>query len=238
MKSKKSRLALVGVLALAITVVVGLASGSVADAKKKKKGGGGKGGSVTATSAGPTTVPLSTPPPPITPDTVTNRGVANIPLTIGKKGKNKVVNSVSLSYTITGSPRTGAGTVDDTPAAASQIGLELIAPNGGAVGGLDFCQGDENATQCGPTTVTTFSPFGVCSTTETGTDGTTTICDVNDPDGVVKPPTYAGTVGDIDLSGFSGVPAKGTWTLRARNFSRATTAAIANVALRLGLSPA
>jgi hypothetical protein len=37
MRSKRSRLALMGVLALVLSVTVGLVSGSVADAKKKKK---------------------------------------------------------------------------------------------------------------------------------------------------------------------------------------------------------
>jgi len=237
MKSRRSRLALLGVLALAISVTVGLVSGSVADAKKKGKGK--STGSVTIV-APPTVVPPSTPPPPLTPDTVTNRSVVSVPLNVGKKAKGKVVSldSVAISFQITGSPRANANAPGDTPAAASEIGISLIAPNGRTVGGLNPARGDENATTIGPVTVTPDSPFGVCSTHETGTNGDTTICDVNDPNDVVRPPSYTGTVGDSALALLGGVPARGMWTAQFRNFSHVTAATVASFSAVIGLQAA
>jgi hypothetical protein len=238
MKGRKSRVALVGVLTLALAVTVGLLSGSVADAKKKKKGTK----SITVAKTTPTVIGPSTPPPPTPPDTVINRSVISVPLTVGKKAKGKVVSfdSLSFSATITGSPRTGAGgpPAGDIPAAASEVGLEIIAPNGRAVGGLNPGEGDENAATIGPFTLTPDSPFTICSNHETGPDGTTTICDVNDPNQVVRPPTYAGTIGDPDLSIFGGVPARGTWTVMIRNFSRMTPAQVNSVSITMGLQAA
>jgi hypothetical protein len=237
MKSRRSRLALLGVLALAISVTVGLVSGSVADAKKKGKR---KGSNSVTIVAGPTVVPPSTPPPPLTPDTVSNRGIASVPLNVGKKAKGKVVSlqSVAISFQITGSPRANAGAPGDTPAAASEIGINLIAPNGRTVGVFNPGQFDENATTIGPVTVTPDSPFGVCSTTETGTNGETTICDVNDPNDVVRPPSYTGTVGDAGLALLGGVPARGTWTAQFRNFSHSTPATVTNFSAVIGLQAA
>jgi hypothetical protein len=236
MKGRKSRLVLMGVLTLALALTVGLLSGSVADAKKGKK----KGGKVTVSSTAPIAIGPSTPPPPTPPDTVINRSVVSVPLNVGKKAKGKVVSldSVAVSFTITGSGRTGAGTGNDVPAAASEIGVEIISPNGRAVGGLNPGQGDENAATIGPVTVTPDSPFDVCNTTEIGTNGTTTACQVNDPDQVVRPPTYAGTVGDPSLALLGGVPARGMWIARFRNFSRVTAATINNIGLTIGLQSA
>ena len=236
MKGRKSRLALMGVLALALSVTVGLVSGSVADAKKKKK----KGGNSITVSAGPTVVPPSTPAPPTPPDTVINRSLVKVPLNVGKKAKGKVVSfdSFSASFTITGTARTGAGTGNNQPASASEIEIMVVAPNGRTVGVLNPGEGDDNATTIGPVTVTPDSPFNVCPTTTTGTNGTTTICGVNDPDGTVKPPTYAGTVGQDTLSHFGGVPARGTWTAEFRNFSRINPATVSQFSITLGLQNA
>src|SRR6266516_4256874 len=77
--SKRSRVALIGVMALALSVTVGLLSGSVADAKKKKK----KTGTVTATVQA-TNVAVPDKAPPAT----SVDGRVDIPLTIsGKKFK-------------------------------------------------------------------------------------------------------------------------------------------------------
>src|SRR5262245_13431315 len=106
MKSKRSRLALLGVLALAVSVTVGLVSGSLAEAKKK---GGAK--SVTAVGV-PVTAPAAA--GPNAPD-----GVANSVINVGKKAKGKVVDwaSAQVTTTFTGS----------NPAALSNGGAELIA---------------------------------------------------------------------------------------------------------------
>lgn len=250
MKSKRSRLMLVGVLALALSVMVGLASGSVADAKKKGKGG--KGGSVAIAKTTPTVLPPGSAknpagcdePPMFTACTApATTSLTPVPLTVGKKGKNKVVSldSVSITFTITGSPRTGAGTANDVPAAAASVGICLTAPNGRTA--CPFVPGDVNSTTVGPLTITPDSPIGVCPTTLTGTDGTTTICgggfgSQQDPESTVGPPSYIGTIGDNALVNLGGVPAKGVWTFKLRNFSAVTTATVSNISARIGVTPA
>ena len=78
MTRKRSRLALVGVLTVALSVTVGLLSGSVADAKKKKSKR-----SFTVTKTAPTVIP-GAPGPAVV--------VVKVPIgTIGKKvAKGKV----------------------------------------------------------------------------------------------------------------------------------------------------
>jgi hypothetical protein len=248
MKSKRSRLALVGVLALALSVTVGLVSGSVADAKKKK--GKGKGGSVTV-ALGARGLPPGTvaQPPGCIPfpgfvNSCTTGGrpsLTPVPVTVGKKAKNKVVSldSVVVTYTLTGSPRTGAGTANDVPAAASNVGICITAPNQRTACATNPGSGDQNATTIGPVTVTPDSPFGVCNTGTTGPNGTQTICDPiasQDPENTVGPPSYAGTIGDDFLIDLGGVPAKGVWTFKFRNFGR-TPATVSNFSATIGLAP-
>lgn len=241
MKSKRSRLALMGALALVLSVTVGLVSGSVADAKKKK--GGGKGGSVSV-SGGPATIPLATdpsPPPPETATTPGQVGFASIPLTVGKKAKNKVVSldSLSVTYTLTGS----APTADNggTPGSLFNTSLSITAPNGRTVGLNPPAFFDPNATTEGPITETPDSPFFPCITSVTGPLPSTTICsnDVQqDPEGVLTPPTYAGTQGNTSLALFGGVPAKGTWTVKARNSGTIAASTLQSITLNIGLVPA
>src|SRR3954447_4426513 len=94
MRSRRTRLALLGVLALALSVTVGLVSGSVADAKKKKSKR-----SFTITKTAPTVIPGAPGPGEV---------VVKVPIgTIGKKiAKGKVVslNGVTATTTFTGSP--------------------------------------------------------------------------------------------------------------------------------------
>jgi hypothetical protein len=249
MKKRRSRLALVGAMTLATALTVGLVSGSVADAKKGKK----STGSVTIAKTTPTALPPATPnqptgcetPPTFTPCTVAGKtSLTSVPLTVGKKAKGKVVSldSVSITYTITGSPRTGAGTANDVPAAASQVGICLTAPNGRTA--CADTPGDQNSTTVGPVTETPDSPFGVCPVTFTGTNGTTTTCGAGfiggqqDPEDTVGPPSYVGTIGNNDLAFFGGVPAKGTWTFKLRNFSSQTPAQVSSVSATIGLSKA
>jgi hypothetical protein len=237
MKSKRSRLALMGMLTLALALTVGLVSGSVADAKKGKKKGAK---SVTISKTTPTTLPPSTPPPPTPPGTTINRSVTSVPLTVGKKFKGKVVSqdSVSVSFTLTGSARTGAGTVNDVPAAASNILIDIIAPNGRDLGVINPGFGDDNATTIGPVTVTPDSPFSVCDTIFTGPMDDSTVCVVNDSNATVKPPSYTGTLGESDLADLGGVPVKGTWTFQFRNLSRVTTATASSISATIGVNSA
>jgi hypothetical protein len=252
MKNKRSRLARVGGLTLALCLAVGLVSGSVADAKKKKKKPKGAS-SVTIAQTTPTTLPPATPevpagcegPPTFDPCTTPGKtSLTSVPLTVGNVAKGKVVSldSVSITFTITGSPRTGAGTANDVAAAAFNVNICLTAPNGRTV--CPFIPGDINATTVGPLTITPDSPFGVCPTTLIGTDGTTTFCGgagliglKQDPEKTVGPPSYAGTIGDNTLAFLGGVPAQGTWTFKLRNTSTMTPATVSNVSATIGLAP-
>jgi hypothetical protein len=220
MKSKRSRLAIVGVLALAMTVTVGLVSGSVAEAKKK----GAK--SVTAVGA-PIAIPVAA-------SNNAPAGVANVPLVVGKKAKGKVVgwDSVAITTTFTGSTNTALGSIFS----------ELIAPNGRTVflnapvfnTSANPGQGNQVA---GPTTETPDSFVNPCfpSTAPSqpcpGGSG-------RDPDALLGPP-YAGTIQNGALSHFGGVPARGTWTLRLFNTSTTTTATLnaASLFITLRKSP-
>jgi hypothetical protein len=219
MRSRRSRLALLGVLALALTVTVGLVSGSVADAKKKKKKSGNK---VTVSKTTPTTIPSQASPS-------SNESMTTIPLTVGKKAKGKVVgwDSVTVTTTFTGS--------DDT--ALSSVFSELSAPNGRTVG-LDAPAwngppGFRNTTS-GPLTETPDSPFTECFTDAShpcpgGFGG--------DPEATVAPP-FVGTVGNSTLAHLGGVPAKGTWNLKVFNSSTTTTATLNSVTLTVTLAKA
>jgi hypothetical protein len=213
MKSKRSRLALVGILALAVSVTIGLASGSVAEAKKK-------GGAKSITAAGtPVTAPAAA--GPNAPD-----GVVNSVINVGKKAKGKVVDwaSAQVTTTFTGS----------NPAALANGGAELIAPNGRTVNLLAPLSGTATQVTAGPTTETpdTFvnpcfpSPAQPCP----GGMG-------QNPDALIGPP-YAGTVQNAGLAQFGGVPAKGVWTLRVFNGSTTGTLTLNGVTLVLTLKAA
>ena len=108
MKSKRSRLALVGVLALAVSVTVGLTVSGTAAAKKKKKAGG----TVDITKAVNQQVPDAT---------ATTNGVLVSTIDVGgKKFKGTKVRDVNVTLQATGS----AGD------AADDLTVRLTAPNG------------------------------------------------------------------------------------------------------------
>jgi hypothetical protein len=137
MKRTRSRLGLLGMLALALTVTVGMTAG-VADAKKKK---GKKGGQVEVT-APPTTIP---------PAVGGIGSLTDIPLRVGKKAKGKVVanGTVEVESSFTGP----AGFADN-------IEVELVGPNGLAID-LAFPFDDETGL-VGPLTWTPHSYFFLC----------------------------------------------------------------------------
>jgi hypothetical protein len=207
MKSKRSRLALVGVLALALSVTVGLASGSVAEAKKKSK----KGGSVTAVGA-PTGIPAAAAGPGAP------NGVVFVPLVVGKKAKGKVISWDSLTITTSW---TGSAS-----GALNSINAELIAPNGRTVG-LFAPPFDTGAgyTAAGPVTETPNSKIGFCNQV-----GAPPPPPCSNPDNTLGRP-YAGTVGNPGLATFGGVTAKGTWILEVQNTSALTTATLTGATL-------
>lgn len=219
MKSKRSRLALVGAMALALSVTVGLVSGSAADAKKKHKKG-----SVTVSRLTPTTIPTAA---------SANGPVSQttIPLKVGKKAKGKVVGWDTLTVT---SSFTGSA-----PTALRDVSAKITAPNGRTArlvnpewNGITVT-GVPN-TQSGPLTETPNSPFNSCFPTATQP------CPggaFRDPEATVGPP-YVGTIGNINLAWFGGVPAKGIWTVKVFNSSTTTTARLSWVRLRMHLRAA
>jgi hypothetical protein len=189
MKSKRSRFALLGVLALALSVTVGLVSGSVADAKKKKSKR-----SFTITKTAPTIIPSAVGPGEV---------VVKVPIgTIGKKiGKGKVVSLNGVTATSTFSGSAGfASNIDE---------VDLIGPTG-RVGFLrnPIGNGSNSETLSGPLTETPNSSTDICVP-----DAAPPPPPCADPDATLLPP-YAGTVGNTSLLNFSGSGATGTWFIK------------------------
>jgi hypothetical protein len=189
MKSKRSRFALLGVLALALSVTVGLASGSVADAKKKKSKR-----SFTVTKTAPTIIPGAAGPGEV---------VVKVPIgTIGKKiGKGKVVslNGVTETTTFSGSPGF-ASNIDE---------VDVIGPTG-RVGFLrnPIGNGSNSETVSGPLTETPNSAADVCVP-----DASPPPPPCPDPDSTLLS-QYVGTIGNTTLLNFSGSGATGTWFIK------------------------
>ena len=252
MKGKKSRFARIWVLALALSVTVGVVSGSVADAKKKGKKKGGN--TVTVSTTGPATVPPSTLQPPGcspfgggTPCTAPEKqSLVTVPLTVGKKAKGTVVgaDSVRITFTLTGDPRVpgtpgpgpGPFPVGEVPAGTSSLALSLTAPNGRTIS-LET-PGDPNATTVGPVTETANSPISFCTQNFVIPTPATTTCAIEDPEGTVVPPTWAGTIGNPELSDFAGISARGTWAMKVRNLSTQSTGVLSSASLQIPLQAA
>jgi hypothetical protein len=194
MKRRKSRFALVGVLALALSVTIGLVSGSVADAKKKK--GGGRSFTVSKTASN--VVPGQPGP---------NAVIAKIPIgTVGGKAtKGKVIslNGVNATTTFAGSPGFASG-----------VQAEIVGPGGRqAILGNPFGNGSNTEVSSGPLTETPNSSLGVCIP---DTPAPPPPCP--DPDDVIGPP-YIGTIGNEGLLNFSGSGPRGTWFIKVANFN-------------------
>jgi hypothetical protein len=220
MKNRKSSLSLMGVLALAICLILGLATGGVANAKKKTKRR--SVGSVTLTKTTPTAIPAAT---AATATSAGRNGFVSVPLTVGKKAKGKVVgwDSVVLTTTFTGS----------APAALSSVFMEITAPQGQTVGNdyetrLINPVPDGTSTRSGPLTETPLSPFRVCASDP----GPPPVPPCADPEAVVTSP-YVGTVGSNGLTYFNNVPVRGTWQVKLFNLSATTTATLNAVSLSL-----
>jgi hypothetical protein len=210
--------ALLGVLALAVPGV---------DAKKKHKGG--KSSSVTVTAKTPIAIP---------PATTAKTSLVAVPLIVGKKAKNMLVSvdSVAVTYSLTGAPGTGAGPYPD--GSLWETDLSLAAPNGRTVDLDPPGWSDEDATATGPTTETANSPFFPCRLDNTGVPGTS-FCDPTadqDPEGTLTPPNYVGTMGNVGLAWFASVRAKGTWILKARNYDWTKGSTLTGISLRIGLT--
>ena len=213
MKSKRSRIALMGVLALAISVTVGLVSGSVADAKKKKAKGA-KSFTISKTTG--TTIP------PRSSATAPNSFV-KVPIgTVGgKKLKKKIIGFSTVTVTSTFNGDAGF---------ANSIQATVISPVG------------RNATLTNPTANSNNTPTETVSGPTTETPNSSTLVCVpqssppfgfaqppcSDPDATLGPP-YAGTISNAGLAVFEGTKPQGTWFVKLRNTSSTTSATLSSI---------
>jgi subtilisin-like proprotein convertase family protein len=183
------RLALLGVLALALCTAIGMTLGGAAEAKKKQK------------KAKPVVFTQSVAPNQAIPDDVAGGPSIPVKSTItvaGKKFKKKVVGDLD----VTGIQTTGTGA-----AAASNLRMKLIAPNGRTVSLIGRAIG---ATSIGPLTIDAQAPVSIC-------DSATPTCE--DPTSTLLRP-FAGTANSFGLGGMgtggvralNGVAMSGTWT--------------------------
>jgi hypothetical protein len=202
-KGKRSRLALMGVLALALSVTVGLASGSVADAKKKKK-----------KSANVVTVSNSTPRaiPDRPPGAGTIEGRLDTAFTVGKKFKGRTVGSLELTIQTTG----------DAIEAAADLQFDITAPNGYRLPG-DWWDNSIGGQNVGPLTIGPNSPFRTCNTA-------TPPC--GDPFQTLNRP-FVGTVGDNTFAWLKGLPMKGNWTVTATDDDNGGNNVLNRVSLKI-----
>jgi hypothetical protein len=213
MRNKRSRLALFGVLALALSVTVGPAVDVAAGQKKGKKGAR----TFTAAKTAPTIIPAAI---SLGGGNVI-AGRVDIPLTVGKKAKGKVVgfDTVSATHTLS------AGAVD----VLDDIDTSLLNPKRREVGLIT--PQDGNTIFIGPLTQTPNSDAGVCVG---GAAPPPPPCP--NPGNTLGPP-YAGTVGNNGLVLFNGGAARGTWFYRFLNFNPAATATANSVKIEGNLIP-
>jgi hypothetical protein len=230
-------------IVVVLAVVGAVLCGGVADAKKRGKAGKGSSVSVSRTTA--TVIPPAVAPsggPPPTPTVAGKTSLVAIPLKVGKKGSGKIVSpdSVSVTYSLVGTAATSAPYY--VPGTLYSTALSITAPNGRTVDlNAPAAFDDPNATATGPTTETANSPLGICSTSITGPLPSSTVCSPfvqQDPENTVVPPTYAGTIGNPGLAWFAGIPAKGTWLLKVRNYNTKSQSAVTSVTLDIGVANA
>jgi hypothetical protein len=204
MKTKRSRLALVVFLALALSVTGGLVSGSVAAAKKKRK----KGGNI-ATVGKTVNAPIpDTPPGPIH-----YYGRLDTTLHVGKRFKGRKVSNLDVSFQTTG----------DSADAAVDLDVKLVAPNYRGIG-LEPDNGVyADGQSIGPLTLTRNSNVGLCNSA-------TPPC--NAPFPTLDRP-FAGTAGDSQLATFNGVPMMGDWRLIVEDLENTHTSVLNSVKLRI-----
>ena len=139
MRTRRNRLAIVGVLVLALSLVAGF---STADAKKKKK-------SATVANVSNTT-------PRAIPDSAPGAngldGRLDTFLTVGKKFKGKSVGTLELTFQTTG----------DSANAASELQVDITAPNGYRLP-QNWWDNNIGGQNIGPLTITPNSPVRTCN---------------------------------------------------------------------------
>ncbi len=204
MTRKRTRLALLGVLAVVLSVTVGLVSGSVAEAKKKKK----KTSNVAnVTNTTPRAIPDRAP------GAAAPWGRLDTSFTVGKKFNGKKVGELALAFQTTG----------DAATASSDLEVDVTAPNGYRLPGDWWDNSISGVQSVGPLTITTNSPFLTCNSA-------TPPC--ADPFETVNRP-YIGTVGEPVFSWFRGLPMRGTWTVTVTDDTNTKSSVLNQVGLKI-----
>ena len=187
-KMKKSRFALVGALALALSVTLALTAAGVASAAKKKKKAGG-------------TADITKQVNQAVPDgTATTDGVLISTIQVGgKKFKGTVIRDVNVTLQTTGSNAT----------AAQDLDARLSAPNGATT---ELIENDLFGQSAGPLTFDDESPNGLVNNSGSTTPREPT--QLGPPYvGSAQPDCFA-ISGTCTLWPMDNGPASGTWTLR------------------------
>jgi hypothetical protein len=185
MKSKHSRLALLGVLALSISVTAGLISGSLAEAKKKTTKSKSAVVSKTVNAAIPDKAPGSSGP----------FGRLEVSLNVGKKFKGKVVGPAGPTVTFQ--------TTGNSDNSADDLTVYLAAPKGPITLLSSDIGSPFNGRSIGPLTLTSRSTVGICASA-------TPPC--TNPQATLNRP-FAGTASDSNLAIYNGTQVKGTWRM-------------------------
>ena len=206
---RRHRLAALGVLALALCTVLGMAFGGAAEAKKKGK-------------KNKTSVFLQSIAPNVAVPDVLPGSVPSVPIrstiTVGKKFKGKTVGDVNVL---------GIQTTGNVAGAANDLRMKLSAPNGRTVfliagGGNGI--GDQSI---GPLTIDADSPVSICDQANPA--------NCADPAQTLNRP-FAGTanqqgMGTQSTGGvptLNGVGMRGTWTFTIFDASSAAQTSILN----------
>jgi hypothetical protein len=204
MKSKRSRLALVVFLALALSVTGCLVSGSVAAAKKTRK----KGGNIATVGKAVNTPIPDTPPGPIA-----YYGRLDTTLHVGKRFKGRKVSNLDVTFQTTG----------DSADAAVDLDIRLSAPNGRTI----WLEPDNGAyadgQSIGPLTLTRNSNVGLCNSA-------TPPCTAPFP--TLNRP-FGGTAGDSHLAIYKGVPMMGDWLFTVYDAENTRTSVLNSVKLTI-----
>ena len=204
MNSKRSRLPLVAILALALSVTGGLVSGGVAAAKKKRK----KGGNIATVSKTVNTRIPDTPPGPIS-----YYGRLDTTLHVGKRFKGRKVSNLDVTFQTTG----------DSADAAVDLDIRLSAPNG-RTSRLEPDNGSyADGQSIGPLTLTRNSSVGLCNSA-------TPPCTAPFP--TLNRP-FAGTAGDSQLAIYNGVPMMGDWLFTVEDLENTRTSVLNSVKLTI-----
>jgi subtilisin-like proprotein convertase family protein len=215
--ARRQRLALIGMLALALCAVLGMTLGGSAEAKKKSKK------SKTVVFQQSLSPNAAIPESPVTgPSTPLKSSIT----VSGKKFNKKVVGDLN----VTGIKTTGSGT------AAQDLRMKLIAPNGRTIYLIGRTLGRDSF---GPLTIDADSRVAICdSDTIANCGGGGTFS--GDPSATLLRP-FAGTANSQGLGGqnsggvraMNGVPMKGTWTFEVFDNTNGQTSVLNSWGLQI-----